>query len=94
MHMLTVYPVTLLGLWRALLTCLRLCQVFFSPVTFSFSFFVAMRNALCCHVLSTPSSRGSQSSEQQPLNPTFGKMSQATAQLDAVSSAEELFVCF
>lgn len=43
MHMLTVYPLSLSGLWWALLTCLRLCQVFW------------LRGApyavMCCHPL-------------------------------------------
>lgn len=94
MHTLTVDPITLLGLWWALLTCLRWCQVI-PPLRLPF--FFAMRHAICCHVLSTPSSRGSQSSEQQPLNLTFGKLSQATAQLKAVSLGRGvvcLFVCF
>lgn len=36
------------------------------------SSFLVTRRTVRCHVLSPSSSRGSQSSERQPLNPTFG----------------------
>jgi len=41
MHMLTVYPLSLSGLWWALLTCLRLCQVFWLQG--------APYAVMCCH---------------------------------------------
>ena len=88
--MLTVYPVTLLGLCWALLTCLRLCQVFILDF-----FCLVTRRAICCHVLSPSASQGSQSWEQQPLNPAFGKSSEPPVRVEELLSAEAMVLhCF